>query len=995
MFLYIFCTFLLGIITAPILAELVIIYFIEKFARKRYPYKPDNLKMTSNQQKIFMQSLHKAKDVAWANLWLQRHWYELAHSYAHKDRIVRNIMKKMNILKRRKIITDAIVEYVELSSEAPILKSMTVLTQSQYNDILAICEDNTNKKTVKMIEERLEKDGFVNSEEKFFDCMDKSQSRIDKSSKYGVDSDISAYSDLEDISSVASRFPNNKRKPKRKSSRLRKSAKKKTATNLNPEDLNFDQIFFLVDLEYSKYSTFHITTTFLKYYKIETICSIGNFSGKALLRLPANNQKNKWEISFIEDPGFKIFTEAFFAGQKKGSQYLKGFFSNLFKRILYQSIKRRLIFPHFHSFLIPSVTANLKYVDHTITEFQTDKHEEWCRDLTNQLFLYISMNYKILRKENFIILRRNSYYINGERDRIHLLEIDFNNLREMSDVPVEKSVLEDPSIFEADSQSVNWTGEINTCLSEESRACKTLNTGEIEDTGNDMTSIEDGYFIDIGKEAKKREINLNSWAGENIQGTQKIVDELKLITNLNTFNSNILSHFYNLGMLKYVSKDFLYLKKVQDVSEKVSRVKLFFKKSVFEFIRIVRNDTIIFQRNSIKEPEFIVIRIMNGRVQLFYYLINKTLFFGFKQGQEIRESILKNKMVENEPGFEVNEMETRDTQNHIKTFREMVERKEGTDKVILNFDISSKDLREIIDDPIIRFRLMGFHVKITDVQQICENTQLYSIKVAEIYRKNLKIVCFSDGSRIIDAEILSGNLICSYTIKKLDEKSSLEVTFSRPLESNLRRFFISPVLIRTKPFNSCFKPLSLTFTYDKSFGYKFECDPGIILLEFFSEIPDDFYLTVKIDNLFLFSNQKIITTKKNRILFSIKQKGEIKIHLRPKLLKNRKFYLTIAQTKKTTQDDQNEFFVDIVTSLAINRSIDYKIGVGKENILFWDLEYEENLVEMVSSKNYKSMISGFGILIAEDDVYRITVKNRGPKNRNIRFCVGATVNKLG
>ncbi|ELQ74890.1 putative Protein of unknown function DUF2404, transmembrane protein [Trachipleistophora hominis] len=166
MLLYIFYGFILGVVTAPVLVEIVMLYLIEKFGRSRYSFKPDRTRMSPCQKDIFRQSVHTTKDVAWFNVWIQRHWYELAHSYAHKDRISRIILKKLNVLKRRKIVKDVIVENLELSVEAPIIESVRVLTPSQYNDILRICDTTTSKSTVEEVEDRLNDGSSVN--DRFF-----------------------------------------------------------------------------------------------------------------------------------------------------------------------------------------------------------------------------------------------------------------------------------------------------------------------------------------------------------------------------------------------------------------------------------------------------------------------------------------------------------------------------------------------------------------------------------------------------------------------------------------------------------------------------------------------------------------------------------------------------------------------------------------------------------------------------------------------------------
>lgn len=1016
MLLYIFYGFILGVLTAPILVEIVMLYLVERFGRSRYSFKPDKVRMTPRQKDIFKQSVHATKDVAWFNIWMQRHWYELAHSYAHKDRLTRIILKKLNVLKRRRIAKDVVVEDVEISVEAPIIESVTVLTPSQYNDIMNDCSTKMGKNATEQKEDMLSCELNINNG--FFDCAEKRSYTGKTANTEKISTCENGYHriDEEDDGMNVCRRPffgknEDQFSPLQNCSANRSACagvlKQATSKKIfSDSDFNFSQVFLLVDLKYQQYSTFHIKIFFLGDYKLETLCSLGNFGGKALVRMPANNQKNKWELSFLENPHFDVRIDAFVGHANSMKQYLNRVFSLFVKRMLYHSLCRQMIFPNFHSLLIPMVSSNLKYVDHKINEFDELRYEEWSRNLANRLFLYVSMNYKITRKNDTVTVRRSNAYINGESDRINLLEIDFRNdsaeKHPKNEHETDQSNVQEKIAGKHTTDDFPISRHENTLEKlkksdykpvKELTDDKTHGLSRIEekDARNGFGSVvnETVFTHNVTKQ-----IN-NIGEIDNIsKGSQKIVDEMRLITDMESPDLNILSYFYNLSIFKYILHDFLYLKVSRKFNERISLVRLYFKKSVFDYVRIVRNNVILFQRNSTHEPEFFLIRMEGAKLQIFYYLINPVFLFSFKKGHRIRECILNRKVDGEEPDIKVTDMESRDTRNDIRKFKRMIELKEGLVTKVVSFDISSKNLRDILDDPVIRFRLMGMVVKIMDVQQISENTSLYFVKSRDKPDEMVKIMSFCDDSRIIDAETYSKDLICFYTVKQLNRESQLEVSFSQSLETYLRRFFISPVMIKAKFYRPDFKPLLLNFAYDKSIEYKFRCDTGSIMFEMYSEIADDFYITIKIDKEVLFSNLKIITTRKNRLVITISRISEVKIHIRPKTAKHRKFYLTIAQMKKKVEKGQNESMMDIVTSLGTNKSIEPKIAVGKGNIIFWDLEYDEDLIKMVSSKNYKSMISGFGILIGEDDVYKVTMKNEGLKNRSIRLCVGSTTNRL-
>lgn len=974
MILYILCSFILGTITIPSIAWIAMAYFAEKFGRKKHLHQTEYIPMTRNQQAIFTNSLHKTKDMAWFNVWIQRHWYELAHSYAQTDRISRIIIKKLNFLKRRKITTEISVENIELSTEAPIVSNIVVLTYSQYYEILNLYDAGKHNISV-------DNDTIVVKNEVsdlFFECTNS----FSASATLQTDNPATVIKHRAPESSGKHRNRNQQRNTLNKSQNIddltRNIEEVMKKKKFKKSDYNFDQMFFLADFAYHSCSKFHVDAYFFNKFKVVTKCSIGNFSGKILVRIPANNQNNKWEFSFLKQPGFMIDVNSYLSGINNNTAYFQGILSVVMKYILHYSLNKQLVFPNFHSMQIPMVSSNLKYIEHKIVRFDTSRYKKWARSITNSLLLYISMNYKIIKKNEFITYRRNNYFINGEYDRINLIEIKFQDEFE-------------------DNNKV-----LSTTMSKAIDPLEVCNNYNDNDFNIRMLPQADFYGRNHtdGTNLNSQNFNINNNKNhcEKIKTINKkqlkIIEELKLIMNVSYSDLIILSYFYNLNVLKYIEPSFLYLKMIKKYNEKISLVKLYFNQMIFDYIRIIRNGFIIFQRSSVSEPEFFIIHTKKNKLQIFSYLTNNLLQFSFKKGEILRQCIINQQIFDDSLDIRTTSMENPTVHSYVYTFKKMIEQKNTLTPKTVNFDVTDTILKEILDDPIIRFRLMGICAKIVDTQQIGENMLLYSLKTSSSYDDDTKIISFNDGSSIIDADISTTKNICFFNINNAVNNCTLTTRLDQSLETYFKRFLISPLMIKTKFYKSKPKPLLLTFDYNKSIEYKFRCNSGSILFELHSEIVDDFYVTIKIDKNVIFKNIKIITHKKNKFIITANNESNITIYIKPKVAKHRKFFLTILYVDKSMNLGQNEFMIDIITSLDTNKSIAPKINTTKGNILFWDLEFDENLVTIISSKRYKSIISGFGIYIANDDVYKFHCENKGLKNKNVRFCVGSTTNRL-
>lgn len=923
MLIYIIYAFIIGFISAPLIFELITNFFLQKYARRRLPFIADKLKMSKLQKIIFKNSLHKTTDLAWFNVFLNRYWYELAHSYAHKDRIARSIQKKMNIMKKKKMVLDIFIDDVFISNESPILESVTVLTSKQFHQICKICDKNYQHSKENEIEKLLKNDFDNKFEKMFMECKDQSNE---------IKKNLHHFDELENEYSRTLQRKNNQ-KIKQFQDVLRDSDQ--LDENFNFER-DFSQIFLLVDMKYLQAIVLNLTLHISLNYTLETQISIGNFQGKGLMRLPANNSKNKWEFSFIENPGYQVNVSAVVKNIHKKNEYFKGFFSRILKRIISKSLLKKTIYPNFHPLMLPSLTYNIKYVHHRIQTFDMSKYGKWTRDVTHRLFLYTSMNYRIINKYKEITWRKNSHFINGDTDRIHQIELDLrDNVQKVEQIEIESK--------------------------------------------NSIAST-------------KQNVEINHYEKKfNIKGIESIMNLLTRMTNLNQKSLAVLSYFYNLNIFKSINSDFLLVKEIKKFDERVTLLKIYFKNHVYDYVRIVKDNKIIFQRNSLKEPEFIIIGMENDRLEVYYYLISDPIKLDFNLAKKIFKCIINSDIASFNPDIDISNFENHSSLSFIKRFKAITDNVHTFSKKTVNLKMLPSDLMSLLKDPLLRFRLIFENLKIIDREQIGEQFHHFSVLLNNGMNKIADLVSLYGENEISDANIADNGSACIFKIIKENEINTLlEIYTNHTSKDNIKYNFVRSLMLQKQFLKPNTKMNVLPFLYNKNLKYQFTHGSGYFFMYLHGEISDDFYLTIKIDDEPILQEMKIILTKPTRIVLTFIKKTDISVYIRPKIFRNRKIFLKALHVSENFENLQKKFLFETITSLGTNKSNKIKFDMNQGQVLFWDFQYEENMIQIVKSNNYESFIEGLGILECEKDIYKITMKNKGPKNKDIRYIIGYT-----
>lgn len=404
-------------------------YFLKKTASKNHPFIPNKFLVPPNLKKCLRESFQNVKNLDWFNVILARYWLEISRSYGYKERIKRQISKKLGSL--RKYVNEIIVEDLDVPQESFLLKEMRILTRDQVDRLQNYLKENGLFKSK------------TSAEEENSQTPSKFELKLNQILGEPIlEDDLSQIFCLARISHAA--FFTFK---------IRAHVCEIQTNSLFPFKFNNTSIDKRSDLVFKS--------------KI----SFGNYSGRVLVRLPGNNTKTKWEVSFIEDPNFEIQAEAYLLKNSDEEEVLeelniisindrlafdfihkenqpkvlgdietsdtqmnlsledkkigKSFFSGFMRRLAEKAIKKRILFPHFHKLPLPGITSSLKTVNHRIDRFDIANHREWMNNVKNNLMIYTSMNYRIKESNENVLLRKNSHFINGDHDRIGCVEIDF------------------------------------------------------------------------------------------------------------------------------------------------------------------------------------------------------------------------------------------------------------------------------------------------------------------------------------------------------------------------------------------------------------------------------------------------------------------------------------------------------------------------------------------------------------------------------------------
>lgn len=225
--------------------------------------------------------------------------------------------------------------------------------------------------------------------------------------------------------------------------------------------------------------------------------------------------------------------------------------------------------------------------------------------------------------------------------------------------------------------------------------------------------------------------------------------------NLSCNENIIMNSILSFNIFKHIIKSFNHLEILKNVNEECSLVLIHFKEIQFEFLRIILDDTIFFQKNDPENPEFLIFRIKDS--ELFVYNFTYNSIF----------QITKNRLIKLKNLFDLKNDKKFSVQNILKA-----------SKNVLKFWKSSHDKIKVSND----------NENLVDKYNVCENTDmlkpLCSFDLKTINNKLSKSYIFNCTKNVI-FKILSqdeirlkfifGNLYKLKVINKKDNFSNIQI----------------------------------------------------------------------------------------------------------------------------------------------------------------------------------------------------------------------------
>ncbi|KAI5189580.1 hypothetical protein NECID01_0603 [Nematocida sp. AWRm77] len=189
----------------------------------------------------------------------------------------------------------------------------------------------------------------------------------------------------------------------------------------------FKQVYLLIDMEYiSTDNCFYIDADLIKGYSIPIMVKLQPFKGQLIMRIPADNYSTRFEIGFVENPGFDFSVEAAFS--KNDSVFFSSSVSTILKK-LFKYIAKMYVYPNWYYYYLPMVVSRSKVVTYPyypVSENKKDASMHQAREAQN-LF---SLDYTILSKKGNIIFRRTKSTVNSSGAPIDKAEIEVSSERQ-------------------------------------------------------------------------------------------------------------------------------------------------------------------------------------------------------------------------------------------------------------------------------------------------------------------------------------------------------------------------------------------------------------------------------------------------------------------------------------------------------------------------------------------------------------------------------------
>ncbi|KAL7347703.1 hypothetical protein P7C65_05s2g07950 [Encephalitozoon intestinalis] len=556
-----------------------------------------------------------------------------------------------------------------------------------------------------------------------------------------------------------------------------------------------------------------------------------------------------------------------------------------------------------------------------------------------------------------------------------------------------------------------------------------------------------GYFINEKERIfcthfpiPKTSLKISHFVGKN-----------RLFKGLTLQESKIMSQLYSWGAFTNVISRFQELKMKTILTPTSSLVELEFENIRYEFIRVIVKNTLVFQRNDPKSPEFIVFKIADEVLYIYQYVTTKHFMMTKRRIWKLRKKLDSKPftVLGSVSLYKLIKFSKRMMLDHLrKPLSEVVE--ESTDSLSVEKNSDTKtELIEIFEDIKETFSDEKYHQKkmcskassesiyrVLSLDEVrtklfSENCGIYTVineadnirsiviesrlqsgssefssqgntqpDITMEIEEDFIIHSYFGEDMIIDLRFGREKEILIYRITRMEENSygyssKVVLYYSKSMNLNFPNYFIEAFQLRIRQDEYLMiaaQHLYSTSFLEKEFRKVVEIGKGALYIEFYTDVPDDYSFTVYgASGDSVYSIYKVITSRKARIILpTVKEKEVFTIVLTPKFNRNRKIHYKIVSLP---EEFSTEVLVDCNVGLSKNMKFYCPVFGRTDSVIFWEKGDDNEIKGYIENSDTKIMISRSGTMRTENREYNIYYKNKGEKKRDIKIFLGISLRR--
>jgi hypothetical protein len=499
-----------------------------------------------------------------------------------------------------------------------------------------------------------------------------------------------------------------------------------------------------------------------------------------------------------------------------------------------------------------------------------------------------------------------------------------------------------------------------------------------------------------------------------------ISSDFVVFEGLDIQDSKLMNRFLDLSILDGVISGFKSLRQICSCKN-YTLVALEFSDKVYEFIRIVYKDYLIFQRNDTVKSDFFVFRILDKELQIFSYsttsdydftprrieklkkklfsepmsILGSNLLYKFMHiGRKTKftpQNLQPNKYVNTEKTLGVTELEDI-FQNTLEIDDDELESKKAA------FSTHKKHLFEFISDDNLRMKLFSETARICNIIKesdkiktlIIENTiQSHNFGIKES-TEEIIIHTYTSEECIVDI-CIEKDLIFIYRVAAdpaedySDNKSVLNIITKKSMNVKYPNYFLEALQIKIST-SRFLKPMDqIEYCRAESrFSKELKTTKGAAYFEFKTEFEDDFQFQIVSckKEAPIFEIYKVISNKTFQLLIPT-ENDFLKFTLTPKHRRNK-----FIQYKLQNLEVERDIYVSANIGLGPNCKFVLPMKGFPTHVIFWEKDCLSHVESYLEDYDARDKIDKCGLIRAECKDYWLIYKNKEKKKRNIKLFVG-------